>query len=517
MRTLFVICFFFIASFVFSQEEKDSVLIEIKNIGKEVNSNFADFAPVVSADGSLLIFTSRRPISEKEIKKSKASSEHIYSSEFNRSTRLHGPASMLSEEVNIKIRNNSAIALSPDGQRMLVYHDDFNGNGDIYESVLKGTEWTRPVNMGQQINSTYHESSATLSPDGKTIYFVSDRPGGVGGRDIWYCRKDAQGKWSEAVNLGEPVNTLFDEEGVFMHADGKTLYFSSNNAQGMGGYDIYKSEYKNDKWNKPEHLGEPLNTSGDDVFFVVEANGITGYYSSSMPGGYGDKDIYEVTFTPVKKEKEEKPVGPKVTLFKGVVMDEEKLAPIEAFIEIVDNEKHEVISTFNSNSSTGKFLVSLPGGKNYGIAVKAENYLFYSDNFNIPDSAGYVEVEKNVFLKRLAVGKKIILKNIFYEFNKATLGPESVSELDRMVTLMNENPALKIEISSHTDSKGSDEYNAKLSQARAQSVVDYLINKGIAKDRLTAKGYGESQPIEKNDTEEGRQMNRRTEFKILSN
>jgi outer membrane protein OmpA-like peptidoglycan-associated protein len=496
-------------------QKTDSVVVVIRNIGKEVNSSFADFAPVTSADGSLLIFTSRRPISEKEIKKNKESSEHIFSSEYNPKDERHGPASMLEGGVNVQIRNNSAIALSADGQRMLVYHDDENGNGDIYESVLRGKEWGDPVNVGPEVNSAYHESSAALSPDNKTLFFVSNRPGGEGGRDIWYCQKEPNGKWGKAINLGSSVNTPFDEEGVFMQADGKTLYYSSNANDGYGGYDIYRVEWTSERVSKPMHLGEPLNTPGDDVFFVVQANGTTAYYSSSKQGGMGDKDIYEVTFIPVKEEI--KPVAPRLTLFKGIVMDEDQLAPIEAVIEIVDNEKHTVISTFNSNSSTGKFLVSLPAGKNYGIAVKAESYLFYSDNFNIPDTSTYTEVEKNIFLKKLAVGKKIILKNIYYDFNKATLSPQSLAELDRLVTLMKENATLKIEISSHTDSKGTNEYNARLSQARAQSVVDHLISQGVSKERLTAKGYGESQSIATNDTEEGRQMNRRTEFKILSN
>lgn len=497
-------------------QQNDSIAIEIKNIGKEINSPFADFAPVISADGSLMIFTSNRPVTDREARKNLASSEHVFGAEFNQKNNAYGKASKLPGNINIKIRNNSAIALSADGQRMLVYHDDHDGNGDIYESKLIGTEWTEPVNMGEPINSKYHESSASISPDGKTIYFVSDRPGGEGGRDIWYCTKGSDNKWGKAENMGYPINTDGDEEGIFMHADGQTIYFSARiKGEGPGGYDIYKSVFNGKVWSVPASLGEPLNTAGDDVFFVMQANGRTGYYSSSMPGGSGDKDIYEVTFTPIKKEV--KPVGPKLILFKGVVLDEEKKTPLEALIELVDNVKHEVISTFTSNSSTGKFLVSLPAGKNYGIAVKAESYLFYSDNFIVPDTATFEEIEKTVLLKHLTVGKKIVLKNIFYDFNKATLGSESVSELNRMVMLMKDNPALKIEISSHTDSKGSDPYNLKLSQERAQSVVNYLIGSGIEKTRLVAKGYGETQPIEKNDTEQGRQMNRRTEFKVLSN
>lgn len=496
-------------------QQNDSVKIEIKNLGEKINSAFDDFAPVISADGSLLIFTSRRRVTEKEnSKKSSTGSERIYSSEYNAATNTRSAAVLLPEAINIKNRNNSAIALSNDGQHMLIYHDDFDGNGDIYESKLSGTEWSPPKSMGEPINTRYHESSASMSPDGKTIYFVSERPQGEGKRDIWFCTKYEDGTWGKAENIGYPINTDEDEEGVFMHADGKTLYFSSKGHEGLGDYDIFKSEYKNGAWSKPQNLGAPLNTTRDDMFFVMQANGAKGYYSSSVPGGMGDKDIYEVNFSTVKKEV---PVeGPKLTLFKGVVLDELTVLPLEASIEIVDNETHTIISTFQSNSSTGKFLISLPAGKNYGIAVKAADYLFYSDNIDMTDVTRYREIEKTISLKKLVVGNKMILKNIFYDFDRATLSSESISELNRMVSLLSENPSLKIEIASHTDSKGSNEYNNKLSQARAQSVVDYLISKGIAQDRLTAKGYGESQAIADNDTEEGRHMNRRTEFKILS-
>lgn len=495
-------------------QQPDSIEIKIENLGKEVNSPYADFAPVTSADGSVMIFTSKRPTTEKEIKKN-ISMERIFSSDYNTKATVWNTSALLPEPVNTRGRNNSAIALSNDGQLMLIYHDDFNGNGDIYESRLKGTQWSDPVKMSEPVNSDFHESSASISPDGKTIYFVSDRPGGEGGRDIWFSTKDAQGKWGKAENIGYPLNTDKDEEGIFIHPDGSTIYFSSNGHDGHGGFDIFKTEFKGGRWSTPKNLDEPLNTSGDDMFFVMEANGTTGYYSSSMPGGSGDKDIYRVNFIPIKKEV--KPAGPRLTLLKGHVLDEEKQTPIGAVLEVRDNDKNELISSFNSNSSTGKFIVSLPAGKNYGLTVKAEGYLYYSDLFNIADTSAYREVERNVMLKKLSVGKKIVLQNIFYDFNKSTLRPESMSELNQLVSLLKDNETLKIELASFTDSKGADEYNKKLSQARAQSVVDYLIGNGVPKSRLVAVGYGELFPIAGNDTEEGRQMNRRTEFKILKN
>lgn len=491
----------------------DTVKIMIVNLGKTINSPFPDYAPVISADGEELVFTSRRPSTERDIKKNKTGMESVYSSSYDSKKKKWNDAKILAESINQPGRHNSAIALSNDGQRMLLYRDDQSGNGDIYESKLEGENWTTPVKLPEPVNSKEHESSASISPDGRTIYFVSNRKGGKGGRDIWLCRMDNNGAWGNAENLGGSINTTEDEEGVFIHPDGKTLYFSSKGHNSSGGYDIFRSVLENGTWSEPESLGPKINTPDDDVYFVLAANGITGFYASGKPGGLGDKDLYEIRFTPLKAPKKES--GPQLTLLKGLITDEQSGKPLEASIEIIDNVKNEVISKITSNSSSGKYMVSLPSGKNYGVVVKAKNYLFHSENVNIPYSAGYQEVIKDVPLKKLEVGKSIVLNNIFYDFDKATLRDESMSELERLVMLLNENPSLSIEISSHTDNKGSDDYNQKLSQMRAQSVVDFLIGKGIAKARLVAKGYGETVPVATNDTEEGRQQNRRTEFKVL--
>jgi len=491
--------------------------ITITNVGKAINTPFSEYAPVISADGLMMVFTSRRPVTEKEIKKGKQGMENVYESYYDGKKKKWQEAKRLSESINQMGRHNSAIALSNDGQTMLLYRDDPDGNGDIYQSILAGEQWSEPDKLPEPINSSDHESSASIAPDGNTIYFVSNRKGGEGGRDIWLCKKDKNGKWGKAKNLGAAINTPEDEEAVFIHPDGTTLYFSSKGHKSTGGYDIFKSIFEatpmggtGGKWTKPLTLGSPINTPDDDLYFVVTADGKIGYYASEKSGGLGEKDIYQIHPVEIKKDK-----GPKLTLFKGMVIDKLTSDPLESEIEITDNEKNEVLSKIKSNSATGKFLISLPSGKNYGINVKKEGYLFYSDNVSIPNTAAYKEIIKTIPLEKLNVGSKIVLKNIFYDFDKATLRAESMSELERLVQLLNNNPAMKIELSSHTDSKGTDEYNMKLSQARAQSVVDYLISKNISKDRLVAKGYGESQPIATNDTEEGRQMNRRTEFTIL--
>ena len=491
-------------------ENLESEKIIIKNLSKTINTSFDEYASVISADGLMLMFTSNHPIREEDVKKGKQGMENIYVSYINETTKKWGEAGILATNVNQPDRNNSAIALSNDGQRMLLYRGDPDGN--IYESVLKGSEWSVPVKLPKPINSKQHESSASIAPDGRTIYFVSNRKGGQGGLDIWVSHQNSKGNWEKAENLGPVVNSSKNEEGVFIHPDGKTLYFSSKGHDSKGGYDIFKSVLENGKWSIPVSLGDSINTPNDDLFFVLTADGKTGYYSSVRDGGIGKKDIYEINFSYFKKKKNE----PRLTLFKGVVIDNETHEPIAAEIEIIDNVKNEFITSIKANSSTGKFLISLPAGKNYGIAVKRKGYLFYSENFNIPDSAAFKVIDKLISLQKLIVGNKIILKNIFYDYGKATLRGESVSELNQLVKLMNLNKDIKIEIASFTDSEGTNEFNLNLLQERAQSVVDFLINSNINNKRLIAKGYGEAMPIATNATEEGRQLNRRTEFKILN-
>jgi outer membrane protein OmpA-like peptidoglycan-associated protein len=491
----------------------DSVKIEITNMGPVLNSSFNDYAPVISADGQMIVFTSRRPATEKEIKKKKESMETVWFAGWDDKTKSFAAPEKLDENINLTGRHNSNIALSTDGQTLLLYRDDASGNGDIYQSVLKGSKWSTPEKLPEPINTKNHETSASFSADGNTVFFVSNRAGGEGEKDIWMARKDGKGVWGKAINLGKTVNSKMDEEGVFIHPDGVTLYFSSKGHNSMGGYDVFKSTFVKGSWGKPVNLGNVINSKDDDLFFVLDASGKRGFMSSAREGTVGEKDIFEIKFIPVKKEK--KNAGPKLMLLKGTVTDEETGKPVEAVLEIMNNDKNELISKLFSNSESGKYLVTLPSGKNYGISVNAAGYLFHSENFNISDTAAYIEVIKDVKLHRVAEGKKVVLKNIFFDYDKASLRPESVSELERLIRFLKENPAVRIELSGHTDNKGTKEYNQKLSESRAKAVVDYLLEKGISSDRLTFKGYWFSQPVSTNDTEEGRQLNRRTEFKII--
>ncbi|MGB0523064.1 MAG: OmpA family protein [Flammeovirgaceae bacterium] len=512
---------------------KKPVRAFIDNLGGVVNSEFPDFGPVINADESLMLFTSRRANTtggEQDIDYHYF--EDIYQSKINAKGEWQTPSNM-GDVINSKF-HDATVGLSPDGTRMIIFRE-----GDLYECDLIGTEWTKPKKMNKNINTKYVETSASYSFDGSKLYFVSDRPDLTkGGADIFVSERDEDGEWGEPKNLGFTINTTYDEDGVYIHPDGKTMYFSSRGHETIGGYDIFKSVYEDGAWSIPENLGMPINTPDDDVFFVINASGKRGYYSSVKKDGNGEKDIYKVILLGPEKPVfvntediliaglsqptrnlvvEQKVVveSNELTLFKGRTLDDENKNAVGAKIEITDNELGEIIAQFTSNNKSGRFLVTLPAGKNYGIAVKAPNYLFHSENFDLPENQGYLEVEKDVFLKKLKPGKKIILRNIFFDTDKSTLRPESKRELENLIALLKENPSLKIEISGHTDTVGADSYNQKLSNDRAKSVVDYLGTKGIAASRLTYKGYGESQPIATNDTPEGRQQNRRTEFKVL--
>lgn len=519
---------------------KKPIRVFVDNLGGNVNTEFNEYGAVISADESVMIFTARRPNStggkiDPDINEN---FEDLYISEKQEDGTWSKSVNM-GEPVNTN-NHDSNSGLSADGQKLLVYIGK-SGFGDIFESKLEGESWAKPESLGKNINTKdYHESSACYSPDGNTLYFVSNKPDGLGDHDIYKSTLDEKGKWGEAVNLGPTINTKYSEEGVYMHPDGKTLYFSSQGHESMGGFDIFKAVYDEatGNWSKPVNIGYPVNTTEDDVFFVISANGRHGYYTSS-DDGFGLRDLIMVTFLGEEKQVvlnnednllasvtapvKETVVAPVVevkeaqlTILKGVITDALTQRVLEADIEIVDNQKNVVIATFKSNSSTGKYLVSLPAGKNYGIAVKKEGYLFHSENFDIPNTAAFQEVEKDVELKNLAVGSKIVLKNIFFDTDKATLRDESTAELNRLIKLLNDVPTLKIELSGHTDSQGTETYNQVLSEKRAKAVVAYLTNAGISGDRLKSAGYGEMQPISSNETKEGRQMNRRTEFKVLS-
>lgn len=595
------------ADVVQSVMQTDSIKVEIKNIGDQINSPFVDYAPLISADGSIMVFTSRKPVIENKIKNLK---DHIYYSNFDKKKMKWSNAIPFSDTINVPNLNNSAISILNNGQQMLIYRDDLNTNGDIYESHLEGSSWTEPLSMGEPINSPAKEPSACISPDGGTIYFVSDRKGGLGGFDIWYSTKDSTGKWAEAKNMGAPINSMEDEDGLFIHSDGKTLFFSSKGHSSIGGYDVFMSvlDQTTKVASSPINLGPSINTTGDDLYFVMEANGKTGYYSSNRLGGSGEKDIYQITFL-------ENIMTGNLRLLKGRVLDK-KGNPMVSKIIVKDKATGDIIGTFASNSATGKYLITLPADKNYDLEFTADGYVPYSYSIESSNKLGYKGIEKDIVLESkkpngdgkdetlpknptvfgkvldengnplkvlievidnntnkvvgkyensvstgifnlrlkagdyrivfskpcylfksvyvitskstgykkdlgdismelVGVGKKIVLDFILFDYTKATLREESYSTLDRTIRLMNSLESLEIEISGHTDNISSAAHNQILSEERAKEVMKYLIRMGIDGERMKYKGYGFSQPVASNNSEMGRQLNRRTELKVL--
>ncbi|MDI1353997.1 MAG: OmpA family protein [bacterium] len=510
----------------------------VDNLGPAINTSFPEYGPSISTDEETIYFTSRRSNSvggERDI------SDNGYYEDLYSSMKLEGkwqPAKALSKNVNTE--DHDAVAgLSPDGSKLYVYRFTSSDGGDLYESILFGLDWEPPVRMNKYINTRYHESTVSLSFDGKRLFYVSKKPAGFGDSDIYFCDMDVNGEWGHSTNIGPAINTKYGEEAVFMHPDGMTMYFSSKGHGTMGGYDIFKTTLINDKWQTPVNLGYPINGPDDDVFFVVSGSGNHAYFSSTKEGGMGDYDLYKITFlgsekqpmlntqdqlislraNPVSNLKAEEAVevrSAKVTILKGLVQDKKSGKPLEATVDLIDNEKNVVLASFKSNSITGKYLVTLPSGKNYGISVKSPGYLFHSENFLLPEAADFQEFNQDVALEKVEVGSSVVLRNIFFDSDKYEIKSESANELERLVKFLKDNSSTGIEIASFTDSQGTEEYNIKLSNERSKSVVNYLTSKGIEASRLTGKGYGESKPISTNDTEAGRQKNRRTEFKILS-
>ncbi|MBX9852376.1 MAG: OmpA family protein [Cytophagaceae bacterium] len=516
---------------------KNPVKAKIDNMGPGINSTHEDFAPVITPDESILVFTSRRPGSTGGLldeEKNNEPYEDIYIS-YRKNGVWIAPVNV-GKPINSD-GHDASIAISSDGNKIYIYKQD--NLGTIYISKFTEGTWSKPEELGKGVNSKDGETSVTVTTDGQTIFFTSDRSGGQGDLDIYMAKKDKKGKWSEPVNLGPKINTPYAEESPFIHPDGRTLYFSSKGHSGMGGFDIFKSTMNNDgSWSVPEHLGYPINTADDDLYFVLSADNKHGYYSSEREDGLGDQDIYLISMPEpeklatvaskdVKNEKQKinRKIAPiakvesfnPITILKGTITDAITKEFLEADIVIIDNEKNEVISEIKSNKLTGAYLIVLPSGKNYGIRVQRTDYLFHSENFDIPSSTNYQEIVKDVELKKVAIGTKIVLRNIFFDFDKATLRPASTAELEKLYQLLVDVPTLKIEISGHTDNKGSAEYNKELSEKRAKAVVDYLVSKGIDASRLKYAGYGLERPMSTNDTEEGRQLNRRTEFEIIGN
>jgi outer membrane protein OmpA-like peptidoglycan-associated protein len=509
----------------------------IENVGRTINSPYHDYAPLIYPDGSAMLFTSNRqaPIMNEAGQPSEHYEDIYISKQNNHNWSTPVP---LGSDVNVE-HHDAGASISHDGRFLFLYYEE--GYGDIYVSELTNNVWTKPVALNSNINTIHWETSACMSADGKRLYFSSNRPGGYGELDIWYSEWDARGDWGKPKNLGPLINTPGNEDSPYIHADGLTLYFGSDAHPGLGGTDIFRSEFIDGKWQAPVNMGYPVNTADYDNYFVISNDKKTAYFASVREDGFGETDIYHITFLD-PKPKVEIVIAPPVhqepepvknsnyvdpilqmqkdlqigILLKGKVLDANTAAPMGARMTLTDNEKNEVLAIINSDSVTGDFEMFIPHGGNFGVSTQKNGYLFNSINFNLPSSYELQELETAIIMVKAEKGSKVVLKNIFFDIGKADLKQESVAELKNIHELLQSNPHLKVQINGHTDNVGEAAYNKALSQKRALAVVDYLIRNGIENIRLTAMGYGEERPLVSNDDEaDGREINRRTEIEIL--
>ncbi|MCS6929910.1 MAG: OmpA family protein [Saprospiraceae bacterium] len=481
-----------------------------RSVGPTINTPADEYLPSLTADGNAMIFTRRDGYDENFYR-----SERQPDGSWGRAEYLSG--------VNTTL-NEGAHAINPDG-RWLVFtacnrrNDGSQGSCDLYWSQFKDGAWSRPTPFSAVVNSPYWDAQPTISPDNKTLFFSSDRPGGQGGKDLWFTTRLPNGRFTEPQNLGPPINTPADEQAPFLHPDGQTLYFTSNGLPGMGRNDLYFSRRNPDgSWSTPQNLGYPINTKGDEGTLIVSLDGTTAYFAAKIPGGVGGLDIYTFELPDYARPKP-------VTYLKAVVTDAVSGQPLIARVVCTDlTTNQEYISS--RTQADGSFLICLPAGRDFALNVSKENYLFHSEHFNLAETTSFNQpFFLNIRLQPIGSTQEasptstsspppIVLRNIFFASGSAELLPASTVELEQLVSFLNENPLLRIQINGHTDNVGDEAFNQILSERRARAVYDYLIGRGIAPERLRYKGFGESKPIQPNDTPQGRAQNRRTEFEL---
>ena len=482
---------------------------ELMNMGSGINSEWDEYLAALTADDEQIVFTVKRPRDKGTVCAFCLNEEDLYSS--HKSVGEWLPREELGAPVKSGY-NEGAQCISPDGKYLLytMCDADFGmGSCDLYWAKRIGDRWSRPRNFGAPVNTSSWESQPSMAADGMTVYFASSRPGGFGGMDIWKTTMTAEGEFSVPVNLGPAINTPGDDAAPFIHSDGRTLYFASNGRVGMGGYDLYYSTLQADgTWSEPVNMGYPINSPADEINVFINAHGTVAYIASDKDGGYGGLDLYSF-------ELDDQLRPNPVTYIKGRVRDAFSGEPLSARIEMIDLNTKQLLTATTSDPQTGSYLACVHTGGNILLNVSHPDYPFYSENFQIEKS--YTELSpylKDISLQPTDVGTVVTLKNVFFDFDRSELKPESFVELNKLADYLMKN-AIRIEIGGHTDDQGSEEYNDRLSENRAKAVYDYLIQKGIPAERLQYKGYGMRLPVADNSTEEGRAANRRTEFKIV--
>ncbi|HEC42782.1 MAG TPA: tetratricopeptide repeat protein [Bacteroides sp.] len=489
---------------------ENPVEFEPVNMGPNINSANDEYWPNLSADEKMLVYTMLLPIDVNNPVFRGNRQEDLYFSMFEGDAWQ--PARNVGPPLNTP-DNEGAQSISGNGMLMVFtgcMRDDGYGMCDLYFSENRNGIWTIPRNIGAPVNSKYSEKQPALSSDGRTVYFSSDRPGGLGQFDLWKSTLGDDGKWSRPENMGANINSSGFDQSPFIHPDNKTMYFSSTGWPGMGNYDIFLSRRSSDtSWSEPVNLGYPINTHHSEQGLIVNSRANRAYFSSNRLESMGQDIYYFELYDDARPNR--------VSYMKGKVYDDETGRPLGAKFELIDLETTKTIISSSSKPETGEFLVVIPVDADYALNVSRPSYLFHSENFAFDKVYEHTKpFYLDIGLKPIKVGESITLRNVFYRTDSFSLDPYSRVELDKVVGMMEKNPSLVIEIGGHTDNIGTDSHNITLSGRRAEEAMNYLASKGIASERITSKGYGMKEPVASNDTEEGKAKNRRTELKILA-
>lgn len=468
------------------------------NLGDSINSELDEYLPALTADDQTLIFT----------RKNGPTGEDFFISRKNADGNWQ-KASLLPPPLNSD-GNEGAHCLSADGKTIYFtacYREDSKGGCDLYVSKLTAEGWSTPENLGLTINTAHWETQPSISFDGKTLYFVSNRPGGFGGSDIWMSSKNEQNEWGKPENMGPYINSRKDEISPFIHYDDQTLYFASEGMAGMGRLDLYLSKRQPDgEFGPARNLGYPINTEKDESSLFVNMAGNLALFSSESGESRGKNDIY---YFEIPED-----IRPEKAIYvKGRLIDAESRRPLAGKVEIVDLSSGSIVFSEITFPSDGRFLTSLPAGKAFAFNASRGGYLFFSENFTIDPNKSSEVYE--IALQPIRAGNEVVLRNIFYQSNAATLEEKSLVELRKLKEFLAINPNMIIEIQGHTDNVGGKTLNLELSTQRAKNVYDALIRFGVNAKQLSYKGYGDSKPLAPNDTEAGRSSNRRTQFKVI--
>lgn len=468
------------------------------NLEDSINSELDEYLPALTADDQTLIFT----------RKNGPTGEDFFISRKNTDGTWQ-KASLLPPPLNSD-GNEGAHCLSADGKTIYFtacYREDSKGGCDLYVSKLTAEGWSTPENLGLTINTAHWETQPSISFDGKTLYFVSNRPGGFGGSDVWMSRKNDQNEWAKPENMGPYINSRKDEISPFIHYDDQTLYFASEGMAGMGRLDLYLSKRQPDgDFGPARNLGYPINTEKDESSLFVNMAGNLALFSSESGESRGKNDIYYFEIPDdIRPEK--------AIYVKGRLIDAESKRPLAGKVEIVDLSSGSVVFSEITFPSDGRFLTSLPAGKAFAFNASRGGYLFFSENFTIDPNQSSEVYE--IALQPIKAGNEVVLRNIFYQSNAATLEEKSLVELRKLKEFLAINPNMIIEIQGHTDNVGGKTLNLELSTQRAKNVYDALIRFGVNAKQLSYKGYGDTKPLASNDTEDGRSSNRRTQFKVI--